>query len=361
MRAPFTSPAGAAALLCLCATAAGCPTAASLMPQPPADRDDGTLAGGVPLLRPADPASILGHAVQTGRDSFVVAEPQLREGCLLNIRRVDSHYMINHESGFSLAGDVGLNFVKFALDGRMKYVNRVQYQITSAGVLEADASKDCGEKVVTRVHLGTGAVTFAREVEGGAGVSIPLFVQARTEGQRQVISRVVWDREQAYAFELSDRAAAGAPARLDVSFSIPRALREGEALTIRVDSNRKAYILLVSVTAAGEAYVLLPNRFVQLPSTEPGFPLVFPSPEVAAMGYRLKARLPEGTQSSAETLVAIALEDRAAYETIAGAEFLTKPFTVLTGDEFSRKVEAHLRGLPPGTYARVVQSYEIHR
>jgi hypothetical protein len=228
--------------------------------------------------------------------------------------------------------------------------------IHNTRVLGARLKGRCGERVITRVKVGSGLrkVYRARSSSASAKVDLPRTqIGAALEGQdfEKLNLDLSWETEQAWSFELGGTQQEDG-VRLDVTID-PTSVIEGEPYKIRVRSDEVATLVLIveeDTASSGRSNIILPalaHGAIQNVTLEPNRWLELP-PAIASLrvkGVEQRDRLRAYALRHEEDLDALELEFGELSDDVRSAQ--------------AERVMRYLDTLPPQTVGRRDIGYRI--
>lgn len=277
-----------------------------------------TEQGNLLLYPVADAEELLGRAVHVTPDGAWTIADARAPGCTVEIKRQRAQYRTTRQVDVSSLTSLSAGYAKLiSAQAKFGRANKANIDIENAEILRADVAGPCGESVVDTVFVGSGKrellATADRSMAVSGAVS-GVTPEAHAEGHAKVVDTLEWKDPQAYGF--SYKKLSNEPA-LEVTPSLPSFINEGESVSISFESNRKAWLLVYYLDAAGKGEVLWPSNEELAPVAAPGQPATLPSEKERAHGISLKAALVKPGVASRETFVVYAFADKADFDRFA--------------------------------------------
>lgn len=351
---------GALATLSLGLSVVGCGAATPLtdVTSEPLPDDANRIEQANLLVSPvADAEGLLGREVHTTEDGNWTIADSRRPGCSVTVKRVPAAFVVEKRIDLDNVTTLAAGFREL-VRASAKYgtAEKIDIAINNHELLEAErVDGECGELVVNKVFVGQGKRTFLRRKDAAGEVSGTIGGLTPTVGHSasgELNDTLEWQDDQAYGFTYTE---AAKHATLGLKLKMPSMVDDGEELSIRLVTNRKAWLVVYYLDANGQGAVLWPSAEEPEPTAQPDRPATLPSSAEKQAGIVLQARVAEEGKPSRETLVAYAFENKADFDRIkpaAGASDTDGP--ALAGD-LTQKVEE----LPSSTWSRAMVHYVI--
>lgn len=334
-------------------------TACAALPPPPTPEQgerSHTLEQGHLLLFPSDDAQgLLARPVRVTEDGAWSIGDARGSGCEVQVRREPSAYHVRRRVKLASLTAVSGNFGKLlGIEAGFGNATEADIDIQNTSVLSADTRGDCDQVYVDRVFVGKGRRKLLASAGAGAKVNLGFTgaPSAGVDSTSVVVDETAWDSEQAYAFTYRQ---AGADTGMTVSASVPSSLSDGQELSLRIEADQKAFLVVYYRDADGKGQVLWPSQQEDAPQVAPGAPAFLPSERERRAGVRLMAQLGDPAKAARETLIVYALRDEADYRRVRpapGSEFAD-------GAAAAAELTAKIDELPLSRWTRYVQSYVI--
>lgn len=329
------------------------------LPPPPtseAGEQSRELEQGHLLLFPSDDAQgLLARPVRVTEDGAWTIGEARGSGCEVSVRSEPSAYHVRRRVKLASLTAISANFGKLlGIEAGFGNANEADIDIQNTNVLSADTRGNCDEVYVDRVFVGKGRrkLLASAGALAKANLGVTGAPSAGVDTSSVVVDETAWDTEQAYAFTYRQ---AGADTGMTLSASVPSSLTDGQELSLRIEADRKAFLIVFYRDANGKGQVLWPSQQEAAPQVAPGAPAFLPSGRERQAGVRLVAGLSEPDKAARETLVVYALRDEADYLRVRpapGAEFADG---AAAAAELTEKIDE----LPLSRWTRFVQSYVI--
>jgi len=343
---------GSAALAVAACTPVVPPPALEKPPANTQSTDQATLL----LFPQADGESLLGRAVQISEDGgFTIADARA-PGCEVvtrsekaafhTSRKVDTHSMTSLAAGYS-------TFV--AIQAKFGRTTKAEIDVDNTEILHADTRGACGENVIDTVFVGRGrrSITQSAAASGGADVHVGLVNGSpKIDTEQSQAGGLEWKEDQAYGFTFTKNAKAE-PLRVRVT--IPSILMDGQALEVRFESEKPAWLVVYYIDSTNHADVLWPSNEEPEPYVAPNKPATLPSARERAAKIAIKAALAKPGVASRETLVVYAFADNRDFDSM-------KPRTgadSADGAAFAAELTKRLAGIPMSRWSNAVMGYVI--
>ena len=348
----------ASCLLLSCAVPLAACAGPTLPPPPAPDHSDESreLEQGHLLLFPTDePEALLARPVRVTEDGAWSIADVRSAGCEVSVRRVPSKYRIRRRVKLkSLTAFSGTFSKLLGIEAGFGSATEADIDIENSAVLKADTRGDCDQVFVDQVFVGKGKrKLYARSgAEAKASLVVPGAPSAGVDTSTVVVDETAWDSEQAYAFTYRR---AGDDRGLTLKVDMPAVVAAGQELTLRIESDQAAYLVVFYRDANGKGAVLWPSQQEPSPVVQPNAPSFLPSGKERSAGMRLIAALDAGTTRARETLIVYGLRDEADYRRVRpapGASFEN-------GTEAAAQLTAQVDELPLNRWTRSVVSYVI--
>lgn len=336
---------------------AGC-AGPTLPPPPPPEHAEQSreLEQGHLLLFPSnEPERLLARPVRLTEDGAWSIGDARNPRCEVEVRRVPSKYRVRRrvqlESLTAFAGTFG---ELLGIEAGFGSATEADIDIENVAVLKADTRGDCDQVFVDQVFVGTGRRKLLARADAAAKASlvVPGAPGAGVDTKSVVVDETAWESPQAYAFTYRE---AGNDRGLSLRVDMAPSVVEGQEVTLRIESDEPAYLVVYYRDAAGRGAVLWPSHQEPTPMVKPGAPAFLPSAGERSAGVRLVAALSEPGQAARETLVVYGFRDEAEYRRVsppAGASFAD-------GTHAAAHLTAQMDELPLQRWTRNVVSYVI--
>jgi hypothetical protein len=212
------------------------------------------------LFEPSgDPEGLLGRPVRAAADGSWEIEDQRAPGCEVTIRKEprSGHAQYFEDAGRVASVGVGRGA---ALGLQAKYGKnaKVELSIDHTEILRADLTGTCGEKVITRVKVGTGRRDVLRERGGEASAGVPVngvTASGKFAGWQRAGASQTWDQPQAWAFAVGT----GTTSADDLKVFMKPRVKPGERFTPEIEVARDMWLIVLYRDANGDHGVVLPD------------------------------------------------------------------------------------------------------
>lgn len=212
------------------------------------------------LFEPSgDPEGLLGRPVQLAADGSWEIGDQRAPGCEVNVLKEprSGHAQYFEDAGRVASVGVGRST---ALGIQAKYGKsaKVELEIDHTEVLRADLTGTCGEKVITRVKVGTGRRDVLRERAGdaAAGVTVSgVTASGKFAGWQRAGVSQSWEQPQAWAFAVGS----GTTSADDLKVFMKPRVKAGERFTPEIEVARDMWLIVLYRDANGDHGVVLPD------------------------------------------------------------------------------------------------------
>ncbi|HVJ13959.1 MAG TPA: DUF4384 domain-containing protein, partial [Polyangiaceae bacterium] len=330
----------------------------TLPPPPPPEQGEQSreLEQGHLLLFPStEPERLLARPVRLTEDGAWTIADARSPGCEVEVRTVPSKYRIRRrvklESLTAFSGTFG---ELLGIEAGFGSATEADIDIENSAVLKADTRGDCDQVYVDQVFVGTGRRKLLAKADAAAKASliVPGAPGAGVDSKSIVVDETAWESPQAYAFTYRE---AGSDHGLALRVEMPTSIVEGQEVTLRIESDEAAYLVVYYRDAAGKGAVLWPSHQEQSPMVRPGAPAFLPSASERSAGVRLQAALVEPGQPARETLIVYGFRDQADYARVSpppGASFED-------GTHAAAHLTAQMDELPLQRWTRSIVSYLI--
>jgi hypothetical protein len=308
------------------------------------------------LLFPTDDSEgLLARPVRITEDGAWSIGDARGPNCEVTVRREPSSYHVRRRVKLNSLTAISGSFGKLlGIEAGFGSATEADIDIQNSAVLRADTRGDCDQTYVDRVFVGKGKRKLL--ASAGAQAKANLLVtgapSAGVDSSSVVVDETAWASEQAYAFTYR---AAGSDLGVGLNVAVPTSVEDGQELTLRIEADQNAFLVVYYCDAQGKGQVLWPSPQEQAPQVAPGTPVFLPSERERRAGVRLLASLTEPTQAARETLVVYALRDQGDYQHLrpsAGTEFAD-------GAAAAADLTSKIDELPLSRWSRSVQSYVI--
>jgi hypothetical protein len=330
----------------------------TLPPPPPPDHAEQgrELEQGHLLLFPSDePERLLARPVRLTEDGAWSIADARSPGCEVEVRRVPSKYRIRRrvklESLTAFSGTFG---ELLGIEAGFGSATEADIDIENTLVLKADTRGDCDQVYVDQVFVGTGRRKLLAKADAAARASliVPGAPGAGVDSKSVVVDETAWGSPQGYAFTYRE---AGGDRGLQLRVQMPTSVAEGQEVTLRIEADEPAYLVVFYRDAAGKGAVLWPSHQEQSPMVRPGSPAFLPSEAERGAGMRLVAALADPGQATRETLIVYGFRDQADFSRVSpppGASFED-------GTHAAAQLTAQMDELPLQRWSRRIVSYVI--
>jgi hypothetical protein len=353
MRASSLHFAGAlASALAACAS----PT---LPPPPPPEHGEQSreLEQGHLLLFPSnEPEALLARPVRLSEDGAWSIADARSPGCEVEVRRVPSKYHVRRRVQLkSLTAFSGTFGELLGMEAGFGSATEADIDIENTAVLKADTRGNCDQVFVDQVFVGTGKRKLLAQADAAAKASlaVPGGPGAGVEGSSVVVDETAWDSPQAYAFTY--REAGVTDHGLSLRVAMPSTVKEGQEVTLRIEADEAAYLVVFYRDATGRGAVLWPSAQEPSPQLQAGAPAFLPSAAERSAGVRLMAALAEPGKAARETLVVYGFRDADDFRRVSPAPGATFE----DGSQAAAQLTAQMDELPLQRWTRSVVSYVI--
>jgi hypothetical protein len=352
----WVSPLGVSIVVC---SLVACSTP-TLPPPPPPEHsaESRELEQGHLLLFPSNaPEELLARPVRLTEDgAWSIADARGPE-CEVSVRSVPSRYRVRRrvelESLTAFSGSFGK---LLGIEAGFGSATEADVDIENTAVLKADTRGNCDQVFVDQVFVGTGRRKLLAKADSAAKASLAVSGipggSAGVDAKSVVVDETAWDTPQAYAFTYRE---AGNDRGLSVRVDMPSTVKVGDDVTLRVESDRDAYLVVFYRDATGRGAVLWPSRQEPSPQVRPGAPTFLPSTNERRAGVRLVAALSDPNTVARETLIVYAFGDVADFRRVSpppGASFED-------GGQAAAELTERMDELPLNRWTRSIVSYVI--
>jgi hypothetical protein len=325
-------------------------------PTPEHGAESRSLEQGHLLLFPTDDSEgLLARPVRITEDGAWSIGDARGAGCEVSVRREPSAYHVRRRVKLNSLTAVSGTFGKLlGFEAGFGSASEADIDIQNVAVLKADTRGDCDQTYVDRVFVGTGRrkLLASADAQATANLLVAGAPSAGVDASRVVVDETAWASEQAYAFTYR---AAGEDTGLSLSVFVPPGVEDGQELSLRIEADQDAYLIVYYRDAEGKGQVLWPSPQEPLPLVKAGSTSFLPSERERRAGIRLVAALADPAQAARETLVVYALRDKADYARVSPAAGAAFADGVSAAAELTAKIDE----LPLSRWARSVQSYVI--
>jgi hypothetical protein len=336
----------------------GCSPTLPPPPTPEHGEQSRELEQGHLLLFPTNESeSLLARPVRVTEDGAWSIGDARGSGCDVSVRREPSSYHVRRRVKLTSLTAVSASFGKLlGIEAGYGNATEADIDIQNSAVLKADTRGDCDATYVDRVFVGTGRRKLLASADAQAKANftgVPGAPHAGLDSSSVVIDETAWDSEQAYAFTFRNAGEGDKALKLDVA--VPPSVEDGQELSLRIETDSEAYLIVYYRDADGKGQVLWPSAQEPAPRVSPAKPVFLPSERERRAGVRLVAALNDPAHAARETLVVYALRDEADYQRVkprAGATFAD-------GAAAAAELTAQIDALPLSRWSRIVQSYVI--
>lgn len=276
--------------------------------------------------------------------------------CEVQMRREPSSYHVRRRVKLKSLTAVAGSFGKLlGIEAGFGSATEADIDIQNSAVLKADTRGDCDQVFVDRVFVGKGRRKLLASADARAKASLAVTgaPSAGVDASSVIVDETAWDTEQAYAFTY--RAAGSDDAAVNLSVSVPAGVEDGQELSLRIEADQEAFLVVYYRDADGKGQVLWPSAQESAPLVAPGKPIFLPSERERRDGVRLMATLREPDKAARETLVVYALRDRADYMRVRPSPNAEFADGAMAAAELTGKIDE----LPLSRWSRSVQSYVI--
>lgn len=309
------------------------------------------------LLFPTDDSEgLLARPVRVTEDGAWSIGDARGPDCEVSVRREPSSYHVRRRVKLNSLTAISGTFGKLlGIEAGFGSATEADIDIQNVAVLKADTRGDCDQTYVDRVFVGTGKRKLLASAEANAKANLMVTgaPSAGVDTSSVVIDETAWESEQAYAFTYRAWTAKDAGVKLNVA--VPASVEDGQELSLRIEADQEAFLVVYYRDAAGKGQVLWPSSEEGAPHVAPGQPVFLPSERERRAGVRLMAVLADPTQAARETLVVYALRDEGDYQRLKPAPGTQFPDGTVAAAELTAKIDE----LPLSRWSRSVQSYVI--
>jgi hypothetical protein len=348
--------------LCVCLLAgslAACST--PTLPPPPTPEhsaESRELEQGHLLLFPSNaPEELLARPVRLTEDGAWSIADARGPDCEVSVRTVPSRYRVRRrvelESLTAFSGSFGK---LLGIEAGFGSATEADVDIENTAVLKADTRGNCDQVFVDQVFVGTGRRKLLAKADAAANATLAVSGipggSAGVDSKSVVVDETAWDSPQAYAFTYRE---AGSDRGLTLRVDMPSTVKVGDEVTLRVESDRDAYLVVYYRDASGKGAVLWPSRQEPSPQVRTGVPTFLPSTNERRAGVRLVAALAEPGSVARETLIVYAFGDEGDFRRVSpppGATFED-------GGQAAAELTARMDQLPLSRWTRSIVSYVI--
>lgn len=334
---------------------AGCGAAQPALPDRPADAMK-TEQSNLLLFPVSDAEALLGRAVQTSPDGKWTISDARSPGCEVKVRKEPSVYSSKRVVDMHSMTSLSTGYAKLiGLEARFGHASAADIDITNTLVLKADTRGSCGDVIVDSVFVGHGkrSILASAELAGKAAVEIGgVTPGVATDDASKVVDTIAWDSDQAYGFTFKKASDVEALA-LDVT--IPAEVTEGDAVEVKLATNRKAYLVVYYLDESGQGSVLWPSNEERSPVAAPGKPAVLPSPAEKGAGFVIRAALGKSGKATREALVAYAFSEKGDFDRLAPEMGGSAP----DGASYAASLTQKLADVPLSRWSRAMVHYVI--
>jgi hypothetical protein len=308
------------------------------------------------LLFPTDDAEgLLARPVRVTEDGAWSIGDARGASCEVSVRREPSAYHVRRRVKLNSLTAISGTFGKLlGIEAGFGSATEADIDIQNVAVLKADTRGDCDQTYVDRVFVGTGKRKLL--ASAGAQAKANLLVagapSAGVDTSSVVIDETAWESEQAYAFTYR---AGSADVGVKLNVSVPAGIEDGQELSLRIEADQQAFLVVYYRDADGKGQVLWPSAQEDTPQVKPGQPAFLPSERERRAGVRLLAALADPAQAARETLVVYALRDQSDYQRLKPPPGTQFPDGTVAAAELTAKIDE----LPLSRWSRSVQSYVI--
>jgi hypothetical protein len=348
---------GVGLVVCLVVGPTAC-VSPTLPPPPTPDQGEQSreLEQGHLLLFPSDDSEgLLARPVRVTEDGAWSIGDARGAGCEVSVKREPSSYHVRRRVKLASLTAVSGSFGKLlGIEAGFGSATEADIDIQNTSVLSADTRGDCDQVYVDRVFVGKGRRKLLASAANQAKASLAVTgaPSAGVDASSVVVDETAWDSEQAYAFTYRS---AGSDVGLTLNLAMPATVTDGQELSLRIESDQKAFLVVYYRDADGKGQVLWPSQQEAAPVVLPGTPAFLPSERERAAGVRLQATLNDPSLAARETLVVYALRDEADFRRVCPAPGTEFADGAAAAAELTEKIDE----LPLSRWTRAVQSYVI--
>jgi hypothetical protein len=310
------------------------------------------------LLFPTDDSDgLLARPVRITEDGAWSIGDARGPNCEVTVRREPASYHVRRRVKLNSLTAISGTFGKLlGIEAGFGSATEADIDIQNSAVLRADTRGDCDQTYVDRVFVGKGRRKLLASAGAQAKANLLTGVtgapSAGVDTSSVVVDETAWESEQAYAFTYRS---GSTDVGVKLNVAVPPGVEDGQELSLRIEADQPAYLVVYYRDAQGKGQVLWPSPQEQAPQVLPGTPAFLPSERERRAGVRLLASLNDPSQAARETLVVYALRDHADYQRVRpspGTEFAD-------GATAAAELTAKVDELPLSRWSRAVQSYVI--
>jgi hypothetical protein len=203
------------------------------------------------------------------------------------------------------------------------------------------------------VGRGKRMLSLSSEVSGSAGVTVSgVTPSASHTSVNKTLDTTQWDDDQAYGFDTRN---VSTEQPLELNVDVPSVVQDGEAVQIKIDSNRKAYLVVYYLESDGKAELLWPSNEEPNPVAEPGRPAQLPSPRELAAGFKIQAALRSPNTPCREALVVYGFADKREFDQLKPAAGSSDS----NGSAYAAQLTRRIGDIPISRWSRSIASYRI--
>jgi hypothetical protein len=329
---------------------------------PPPDLDahkaeaHATEQGNLLLYPVADAEDLLGRPVHVTKDGAWTISDARNPGCNVEVKKQASQYKAKRQVDVESLTSMSAGFNKLiSAQAKFGRANKADIDIDNTQIYRADVSGPCGDNVVDTVFVGHGSrklLASAEQSMGVEGAINGITPKLSADGKSKLVDELEWKDDQAYGF--SYKKMSNEPA-LEVTPQLPSFLTEGQKVEVKLESNRKAWIVVYYLDGTGKGDVLWPSNEEQFPTVEPDKPAVLPSAAEQKAGIVIKASLLKPGEASRETFVVYAFADKADFDRLkprAGG-------SDVDGAMYAGFLSTKIGSVPRSRWSRSILSYVI--
>ena len=212
------------------------------------------------LFEPSgDPEGLLGRPVRAAADGSWEIEDQRAPGCEVTVRREprSGHAQYFEDAGRVASIGVGRSAVA-GIAAKYGKSAKVELEIEHTEVLRADLTGTCGDKVITRVKVGTGRRDVLREKGGDVSAGAPIngvTASGKFAGWQRAGASQTWDQPQAWAFAVGG----GTTSADDLKVFMKPRVTHGEKFIPEIEVARDMWLIVLYRDANGDHGVVLPD------------------------------------------------------------------------------------------------------
>lgn len=305
------------------------------------------------LFEPSgDPEGLLGRPVRVAADGSWEIEEHRAPGCEVTVRREPRSGQSRYFEDTTRVASLGLGRGEAVrLEAKYGKSAKVELEIDHTELLRADLTGTCGEKVITRVKVGTGSRRVVRERGGGAEVSVPSAgptVGGEVAGKRRVGASQEWAQPQAWAFAVGD----GTTSADDLKVFMSPRVRVGERFAPEIEVRRDMWLIVLFKDVNGDHGVVLPD-----PDPQRGATVVKGGSRVVLPEFVAEALAGRESETIKETLLVYGFSAEGDFKACR------PPAGVLTAAEanaYAHELQnSRLRGLPRSRWTSTSFGYLI--